>query len=283
MEQIIADGKKAEELKNKIDNREYDGDKIAKIYSQANIEMEKVRKKHFKIKSTEKLNKKEIEVQKATLIIEKLIKDFSEVEEMFLGELENQLNVDFIEYAQDLLDGYKRYISSLEAEGVFKCGKYNITKTKTFKTSNFKDADTLIEKYKYSRNVKTGEEWIEKSGFWAGLKRFLGFKSGYYEDVTEEKDFINLQKIYDETTKFDAGMQRNVNIAIERIKKETEDLKKYFNSEIDAIQKVMLTKVKELEELLRNRDEIKKKLNQHKLENNWLKDIVNDVERVLKV
>lgn len=267
----LKQGNGAKKVKEEIDKLTFDKRKVTEPTIQ------KIDKKIDEI--SDKFRHKKIEEYQANSMIIKLQQDLRTLEADIKTDLDNTMDKVVKLKAEEYIEKYKKQI-----EGLIQANSKFSTKGMNYLSCSIPDADKLIDNYKYTQKVKVGEETYKNpdrkwyNPFTWREKKYLT------RNIYENKTYIDGDKlsvsIIDPYVK---SLENNIEKFENAIDTETKNLKKFFKSEIDKLEKVLENKVKELENLVKESDDVAIDIETRNKEKEWLLQISNRLETILDI
>lgn len=306
MEQIIKDGKKGVEFKEKIDSisvepqikdafEKLSGEKLGSFISQ-------VRNKYCSKKLTEEETKKRINL---------IQKDLEEFRNKFAIDIENIINDKVGNQAKQYSDEYNSYVSELLGSAF---GHEVKAASVLGSLANMNLSSDYIDDFEFSVKEKTGTQLVEeertrtemrtktrtgtrkKSGFGAAIARGLGkiFRNDdwgyesytYTEDVPvqvkymatverdkyENRQYVNFTKMFNTvvTPKIDDFSSQARTIATDVAKEEENKLKEAFKSSFDELNVAIENKLTELKRTFSDKEAFEKMVAKNEENLLWL-------------
>ncbi|WP_342405622.1 dynamin family protein [Brevibacillus sp. FSL K6-2834] len=265
----IQKGQKAAALKERIQRKNYDAHEvIRKIEGKIETKMDNL-SELFRSEGR-------VEESRAMKIVNKLREDIQSLQSDIKTDLELIILMTLRNDARELLEEYKSYVKDLldvSGDGV------EITEFQMF-TSELPDVESLIDHLKYTDKVESGKTWVSTSKWWNPFS----WGNGYYKTTYIEKTFVDVDEII-ETAVYPAKLEllENVERAQAYMNAEVMRLKNFFYKEIDRLEKLLLRKVQEVEELSGSSEQLTRKVHEDKEKIEWLKDFVIRMDRILEI
>ena len=308
MNQIIKDGKKGVEFKEKIDSisvepqikdafEKLSGEKLGSFISQ-------VRNKYCSEKLTEEETKKRINL---------IQKDLEEFRNKFSIDIENIINDKVGNQAKQYSDEYNSYVSELLGSAF---GHEVKAASVLGSLANMNLSSDYIDDFEFSVKEKTGTQLVEeertrtemrtktrtgtrkKSGFGAAIARGLGkiFRNDdwgyesytYTEDVPvqvkymatverdkyENRQYVNFTKMFNTvvTPKIDDFSSQARKIATDMAKEEEDKLKEAFKKSFDELNIAIENKLSELKRTLGDKESFERMVAKNEANLVWLEN-----------
>ncbi|KRE50631.1 dynamin family protein [Paenibacillus sp. Soil724D2] len=269
IQEEIAKGQKAAVFKERINRKKYEiHPVIRRVEGKVETKIDNFTA-HF-------INEGSIEENRAKQIIDRLLEDISSLQSDIKTDLELIILATMQNDAEQLLEEYRSYVKDLiEVSGdAIQADEFQIFE------AYIPQVDSLMEDLKYSKSVADGETWVSTSSWWNPFS----WGEGYYKTVYKTKIFVDVDKIAEEVL-YPAKKEllQNVKEAEKYLHIEEQKLKTFFNTEIDRLEKLLLLKVKEIEELSSNNEVLEKKLKEDHEKRLWLQDFVIRLDRILEI
>lgn len=223
-------------------------------------------------------NKKILEYE-ATAMINALQKDLRALEADIKTDLDNTMDKIIKSRAEKYIEKYRN-----EVEGLIKINKSFSTKGISYLSCSIPNADNLIESYKYTEKEKVGEEkYKNPDKKW--YNPFTWLEPKYLtKNIYEDRTYIDGDKLSESIIQ---PYLNSLNTNIEKFEnladKEMKNIKEFFKNEIDKLEKVLEDKVKELERLAKESDNLSTDIYNKNKEKEWLLEISNRLEMILDI
>lgn len=265
----VANGQKASDLKERINNKKYDQREIIR-----RVET-KIEKKINDLLDIF-IDRERIEENEAKQLIDRLEGEAISLQSDIKTDLELIILATLKSDANNLLIEYKSYVKDLiEVSG----GALKVDEFQIF-TSEMPNVDSIVEDLAYDDDVVTGQSWVKTSTWWNPFS----YGDGYYKDTYSTKTFVDVNDIASNVINpIKTSLTENIKEAETYIANQEMKLKTYFNREIDHLEKLLLEKANELEQLSDDSEMLQQKLNEDKERFEWLQDFVIRLDSILEI
>lgn len=277
VEKQLNDGKKAKHFKEKIKGlnmkKEAD-DKVAKIRSKITKVL-----KPISLSDNNKMSPLEVEQ-----FMTKLIRDVNNLQSDVKTDLEKIVEESVVVNAESILKEYETYIQSLISDNAIDKSSFKASTTVKILANEAPDATELINRYKYSESVKTGEEWVENTNKrW--YKPWTWFQEkGHYRGIYENREYVDKQKVYNDfVTPVKGNFDENIENAKSATYSEAEKFKKFFMTEMDKLNNVLKDKVAELQSISESEKSIVWRIKEDEEKVKWLDEFLIKLDNILEI
>lgn len=277
VERQLNDGEKARQFKGKIE-------KIS-ISKEVDQRVEKIRAKITKvlrpIDSSEGTKMSPLEVEQFMM---RFMRDVNNLQSDVKTDLEKIVDEVVVANAESILAEYETYVQSLIMDNALEKSTFRASTTLKILVNDAPDASELINRYKYSESVKTGEEWQPNSSKkW--YKPWTWFQeSGHYKGIYENREYVDKRKVYDDfVTPLKGNFDENIHNAKVAATAETEQFKKFFIGELNKLNAVLKEKVSELKSVSDSERSVAARIEQDKQRIQWLDAFVARLDKILEI
>ncbi len=200
-------------------------------------------------------------------------------------ELENIIEDVVNQGGQKIIAEYSSQMHSLISSGALQAGSYSGGSGIEFLEESIPDAQELIDQYKYTEEVDTGERETYRNDahrWWDILELFE--PRTITKKIFAEVEMVDADKVYGEyIDPIIAGFFKNLDNARKTAQKEAEKFKKFFLKELESLEEALKKKVEENEKLTRNRVSIEQKIRKDQKSIEWLDSFMKRLEEILAI
>ncbi len=204
-------------------------------------------------------------------------------------DLQNMIKTCVIQNAREILNEYRKHITSLLDKTGAK--DYDFDTTLDIMTAHFPDIDDLVDKYteRGTRKVKVGEKEVEDDTWWNislnPLKYIFGADT-HMEDIIEDQKYEEVDGA--EVLKRIANpawnnINDNIEIAEEKAKTLAEKFKKKFVEELDELNTVLSRKANELQQMASNKEQLDQQIQDNRTNQEWLSEFQKRLNEIINV
>lgn len=254
------------------------------MMQQADAEIQRLRTKVNEIakNSSQKNQMTMLEVTQMMMRLDRKIRDLqSDVK----TELENIIEDVINQGGQKIIEDYRKHVHSLIASGDLETSSYSGECSINFLEEAIPDAQELINQYKYTEKVDTGERETVKnwSHKWWDILEFFEPRT-ITKKIFTNVEMVDSNKVYGEYIEpIIAGFFKNLDSARKTAQRETEKFKRFFLKELDALENALQKKVEEDEKLTRDQSSIEKKLKEDQAKFEWLESFIERLDEILAI
>ena len=215
----------------------------------------------------------------------KLDRKIQELQSAVKTELESIIEDVINQGGSDIVNRYRTQMRSLISSGELEAGEYSGEGSFSILEASIPDADELIERYKYTESVDTGErERVKnyKHKWWDILGIFEPRKitRAIYTDV----EVVDAEIVYnDYIDPIVTTFLQNLKNAEKTAREESARFKAFFLKELDALEDAMKKKVEENEILTRDRQSIERRMQEDRERVAWLTAFMNRLDQILTI
>ena len=175
---------------------------------------------------------------------------------------------------------YKSHVSDLLTVGEFNSDSVSIS---AMITSTINE-DALMNKFTETKEIKVGTRTVKNQDKkW--YKPWTWFQSSYYEqDVYEEREFVDYEKIHDEIVgdileQFDSQLDDIQQVAISQV----DDFKSFFKKELKKLDKMMEEEIVKQKQMLSDEKKFESEVKKEEMRLHWIEDFNNKLKTVLSI
>lgn len=200
-------------------------------------------------------------------------------------ELENIIEDVINQGGQEIIEDYRTHVHSLIFNGDLKTNSFSGGGNIDFLEESIPDAQQLIDQYKYTEQVDTGErEQVRNYNhkWWDFLELFE--PRTITRKIFTNVEMVDADKVYGEyIDPIIAGFFKNLDNARKTAQKEAEKFKNFFLKELDALEDALKKKVEEDEKLTRDQECIEKRIREDKEKVAWLDAFMKRLDAILEI
>lgn len=296
MDQLHEDEEARKDLNkklNKIEKQIKDGNAASKfkteigklnMTAEADRRVEAARAKISKSLTLRADKNDKITTENAIIMLKRLQTNVLHLESDIKTELDLILNETIIENAEILIKEYDNHIQSLVADMEIVQGEYKPSSSIGYIKTSIPDPHQLIEKYKYTEQIATGEEWVENTKKrW--FNPFTWFqKKGWWRTIYKDEAYVSGKVIYENFVRpITENFFKNLAAAKEMADKEAEKFKEFFLEELDQLDKAIERKLTELKELSASRKNLESLIEENKSKKEWLEKFLSELDGIIEI
>lgn len=197
------------------------------------------------------------------------------VQSDIMTDIESRIIKNFRKKAQNLLEKYKKYVKGLISVD---CDLFN---TNDFiNIIDLPEPDELISQCLSIETIKVGEELVDNPCY-TWWNPFTWYENqDVYTKVTKI-DSDKLNEIY--FAPLLKNFTNNISNIIGCLEKEDKKLKGFFKKEIDKLDKIVLAKAQELNEVIQDKVTLERKIREDNEKFKWLEDYNNKLNKILEI
>lgn len=272
----LEDGAEGQKFREKINNLDMTKDAEKKI--------QKIRTEISKI-AKNKYNKKEMTMLEVSQMMANLDRTIREMQSRVKVELENIIEDVICNCGKEIVEDYRTHIHSLISSGELQTGTYDDTKKIEFLEEAVPDAQELVDKFKYVKEVDTGERETVKNynhKWWDLLELFE--PRTVTKKIFEDVEMVDAGKVYDEyISPIINGFEKNIDNAKSTAAVQANEFKQFFMKELDSLEEILKKKVEEDEKLTRDQESITKKIKEDQQKVKWLEEFLKRLDTILAI
>jgi len=229
--------------------------------------------------------KQQMTTLEAQQLMMKLNKSVSDLQSSVKVELENIIDDVIVKNANDVLNDYKSHMEGLINQSNLNSNSYNRKSDVSFLVDNIPNAQELINEYKYTDRVDSGQKERVKNTEKKWYNPFTWFQPSYYENtIYNDVDMVNYSTVFNDYVQpIIEGFNVNLENAKSTAKNEADKFKSFFLNELNNIEKVIEQKVDEDEKLTSDNALVEKKLAEDKAKMVWLDNFTNRLHAILEI
>lgn len=229
----------------------------------------------------------EMTIESATNYINGLRKQITAWEQDLQTDLEKMIDQSIVKNSKIVVDRYSQHIKNLLEDKKIKTNIYDFDVSFKIMTAHLPSTLAVVNRYKETRNrkVKVGEVTVSddfelfRPMTWFGLAK-------HKEDVFENRSYqvVNGKGV---AQSFIAPLQmsfdNNINSAKDEAKRQANDFKKYFISELDKLDAVIVKKTKELASAASDEAYLNDELKRNRDNQIWLSNFQEGLEAIINL
>ena len=174
---------------------------------------------------------------------------------------------------------------SLISSGDLKSASYSAGCSIDFLEESIPNAQQIINQYKYTEKVDTGERETYKNDahkWWDILELFE--PRTITKKIFTNVEMVDADKVYGEyIDPIIAGFFKNLENARKKAQAEAEKFKMYFLKELDSLEDALKKKVEEDEKLTRDQESIEQKIKEDQAKIKWLESFMIKLDDILSI
>lgn len=220
----------------------------------------------------------------AAMELGKQLKEKSErLERQFQTTLSKLLQEQLIKASNEILERYTEEIKSF-AEDMSKTDDIVIDPIQLVSSTIPQVDNTFIQKFAKTKQVVDGQEWIpntDKAWYkpWTWLQ-----EEGYYRTLFKKVQFVSDKELANDLLKpIQLNLKTNIDNAYNQALNESEYVKMYFMEKFEEMKKVLESTFKELGVAAEKANQTKEKIDKIKENLEWLKQIQNKLDEIVKI
>ena len=254
------------------------------MMDEADARIQKLRTKINAIAKNEN-QKRTMSMLEATQMMGNLDRKIRELQSDVRTELENIIEDVINQGGQEIVADYKKHMHSLISSGDLKSTNYSVECNIDFLEESIPNAQQIIDQYKYTKSVYTGEVETYKNmahKWWDVLELFE--PRTVARRVCEKYEMVDAEKVYAEyIDPIIAGFFKNLDSARNTAQQEAETFKSFFIKELDVLEDALKKKVEENEQLTRDHESIEQKIKEDQDKVKWLESFISKLDEILAI
>ncbi|WEA45437.1 dynamin family protein [Priestia aryabhattai] len=273
LKEIIQNGEKGTELKEKVLNLRVDVKKdIVKVQAKIQTQLTDI-----SIEFGESQIKKEEAAEKITKcrkIVETLQSDV-------LTDLEQTIKNYIISHARKFIEEYKSYVAELVDMTTMEDLKFDPFK---LFASSIPNVNEIISSHVYLKNEVVGTEKVKNENRKVYKPWTLFQKKFIEKEIYADVEYVNAEDLLEEfIAPIKQHLEENIDGAIEHLKKENQELKNFFIKEVEKLEEILKEKAEKYEKMSQDTEDLSAKIEQNKVKQEWLKNLITRIEQVLDI
>lgn len=277
VQHIINEGEEAKKFRQKVNNINLDVSKSKEM-------RQLVKKVEAELSSFGNAYDKKVEAYEADTIVRRVTNSIENLSLDVQEEIINVINHNVNNQATQYIEEYRRYVSSLLALDLLNEEDYASNHTLSLFEADIPTANELINRYRYTEQVKVGEKWVENTSKKWWKPWTWGQSKGHYKAIYEDREYVDAKNIIEELlTPARMNFEENYEATYNYAKKEAENLKAYFISEMDKIDQVIKQKANELARLAGDEVYLEKQIQENMSKKQWLDGIIERLNTILDI
>ncbi|UTC95610.1 hypothetical protein E4N85_07675 [Treponema denticola] len=271
IESKLKKGQEGQAYREKIDN--------LSISDKLDEEL-KIIRKDLLTQMVDKSKKNQIDINVARGRIENFKLRLEQYSPKLKSDIEKAIQDSVIDTARKIILDYKSHVSDLLTVGEFNSDSVSIS---AMITSTINE-DALMNKFTETKEIKVGTRTVKNQDKkW--YKPWTWFQSSYYEqDVYEEREFVDYEKIHDEIVgdileQFDSQLDDIQQVAISQV----DDFKSFFKKELKKLDKMMEEEIVKQKQMLSDEKKFESEVKKEEMRLHWIEDFNNKLKTVLSI
>lgn len=271
IESKLKKGQEGQAYREKIDNLSISD----KLYEEL-----KIIRKDLLTQMVDKSKKNQIDIDVARGRIENFKLRLEQYSPKLKSDIEKAIQDSVIDTARKIILDYKSHVSDLLTVGEFNSDSVSIS---AMITSTINE-DALMNKFTETKEIKVGTRTVKNQDKkW--YKPWTWFQSSYYEqDVYEEREFVDYEKIHDEIVgdileQFDSQLDDIQQVAISQV----DDFKSFFKRELRKLDKMMEEEIVKQKQMLSDEKKFESEVKKEEMRLHWIEDFNNKLKTVLSI
>lgn len=186
---------------------------------------------------------------------------------------------------QAIISDYRTHMHALISSGDLKSGSFEGGGNIEFLEETIPDAQQLINQYKYTKKVDTGERETvrNKNHRWWDILELFEPRT-VTKKIFTEVELVDADTVYSEyIDPIVVGFFKNLDSARKTAQEEAEKFKQFFLKELDSLEKTLRQKVEENERLTRDQASVEQKIKDDKEKVEWLEGFMNRLDAILAI
>lgn len=200
-----------------------------------------------------------------------------------VNNMTDYFNDNIVEACNQIMDDYRKHIEALKESGVFNLAGLDVAKmiAAAPEVSAVVNMDELVKTHREIVGSKT----VAKKGFWNGVKRFFGAKSGWGQvSVYKDVEYVFVLDLYTtQRTKMTNAFHNWVREEMESLEGRLETLKKDVALRMDNLDEFVRKLYEEYTAKLGNFELLRKEAEDRKAQSKWLEGFLDQVNQLLDV
>lgn len=229
--------------------------------------------------------KQQMTMLEVTQMMGRLDRKIRELQSDVRTELENIIEDVINQGGQEIIEDYKKHMHSLISSGDLKSSNYSAGCNINFLEESIPNAQQIINQYKYTERVDTGEREACKNynhKWWDFLELFE--PRTITRKIFTNVEMVDADKVYGEyIDPIIAGFFKNLDNARKTAQQEAEKFKVFFMQELDVLEDTLKKKVEENEKLTRDQASIEQKLKEDQDKIQWLENFIVKLDEILAI
>lgn len=203
--------------------------------------------------------------------------------ERIVDDMTDYFNDNIVEACNQIMDDYRKHIEALEEKGVFNLAGLDVKKM-IAAAPDVSAAVNMDELAQTHREI-VGSKSVAKKGFWNGVRRFLGFQSGYEKvSVYGDVEYVFVLDLYTtQRAKMTDAFHGWVRDEMDSLEGKLETLKADVEQRMDRLDEFVKKLCDEYEEKLADSELLRKEAENRKAQREWLEGFLDQVNRLLDV
>ena len=268
----MRESKKADQLKERIDSYDVDRNKFKEAVTEIEDSVKEIIERY--------MNLEKIERSKAYFTLQQFTSDISRINEELEAKLNMTIKNSVIDEGEKLIHEYENYLrvmeSNIQIEG------FTFSKMTSIQSIQINDIYDLMENYQDVEEQYTEKAYKNSSKKW--YKPWTWGEESYYTEEVKvgEIDYIDIRSLVkDCTEKIYKNIDYNIFASFELAKSEVIRLKKYFNSELEKLHRVMGNIIEELDKSTSDEQVIKERVQKNTELKRWSIDVAKKLESII--
>lgn len=276
IKELLEEGASGAEFRKKIQKLD--------MMKEADERIQKLRTKINKIAKNSN-QKEQMTMLEVSQMMSELDRKIRALQSDVRTDLESIIDDVINQRGREIIEDYREHVRSLISNGMLKTGSYSGVESIDFLEESVPDAQQLIDQFKYTEEVDTGEREQVKNynhKWWDFLELFE--PRTITRKIFTNVEMVDADKVYGEyIAPIIAGFFKNLDRARMTAQKEAERFKEFFLSELNVLENTLKKKVEEEEKLTRDQECIEKKIREDKEKVVWLDAFMKRLDVILTI
>ena len=259
---------------------------VKNVNSDASAIIESIIQK-FQQRITKKIDSyrgEELDLSEVQLEIDSLKRFAARLEPEFQGELDDLLKEKLVLTANKLLEEYRAKLISLTEEIAVQTDGFVIEPLKLIGGSMVQADDFSIRRFIKEKEVEDGEEWVENTDKkW--YKPWTWFQEkGYWRTKYKKVKYVKADELAQEClSPLQEQMWENGDNARIYAQKQSKKIAEMFTKEFDNLNRLIVEKMKQLEAIAADEENIEQRLQQSERKLKWLSEMQAKINAILEI
>ena len=223
----------------------------------------------------------------ATYLLQRFKRELEEIGNNAQIELNNALKNGVIKACQDIIDEYTVYIEQMRKDGYFNIGNFDMKKTAVFSKFEVKKPEDMIRQGNYTTTERevVGSHKEKKRGLIGFIHRVFGSERGYITEYDYGNvEYISLKDLFtDQITDIQHSLDKHINLLTKDTEEAVTQYKRDTMTKLKDLDQMVNSLMEEIEKLLKNQDDLSRKVKDNEKKTEWIKGFVKRVENLLMV
>lgn len=268
----MRESKKADLFKEKIDQYDVDRNKFKEAVTEIENSVREIIERYTSLEK--------IERSKAYFTLQQFTSDIARINEELEAKLNMTIKNSVIDEGEKLIYEYENYLRVMESD--VQIEGFTFSKMTSIQSIQINDIYDLMENYQDVEEQYTEKAYKNSSKKW--YKPWTWGEESYYTEEVKvgEIDYIDIRSlVQDCTEKIYKNIDYNIFASFELAKSEVIRLKKYFNSELEKLDRVMGNIIEELDRSTSDEQVIKERVQKNTDLKRWSIDVAKKLESII--